>query len=345
MKKRSMARALSAAVATIVVSSGLLLGATATSARAEPTAPSPKGPLECLTSLDLAECLTVDSVLTGTGVAGDPLTVAEPVFGLLSTVQQAAVTTDVTWLCDGTEIPGVGNVLQYMPTDADVGCEITVETVSSLLGFLPLTLVTNLVTIIGDDEEPPLPGSLSEVLTTGPLLQGTGAIGQPLTLVDPVFGLLPANLIGIVDTDATWLCNGVPIPGVGDVTHFVPTAAQAGCPLVVRTVSTLLSLLPLNLETNEVHVAKARSTTKLTKLRGKKVKVRVGPAAAHPTGKVRLKERRKTLKTVTLRTADNGKRIIRLPKLRRGTHKIRAVYLGNKALKRSTSSRIRVVIR
>jgi large repetitive protein len=345
MNKQSLARALSAAVTTALVVSGLVLGATTAGARAEAGTPERKGPLECLTSLSLAQCITVDSALIGTGVAGEPLTVVEPVFGLLSPVQQGVVTTDVTWLCDGTPIPGVGDVLQYVPTGSEVGCEISVETVSSLLGFLPLNLVTNLVTIIGEDEEPPLPGSLSEVLTAAPLLQGTGAIGQPLTLVEPVFGLLPVNLRGLVDTDLTWLCDGVPIPGVGDVTQFVPTQAQAGCVVVVRTVSTLLGLLPLQQETDPVQVSKIRSTIKLKKVRGKKVEVKVRPVAAHPTGKVLLKERKKTLKTIRLRTKHNGMRIVRLPKLRKGVHKIRAVYLGNKALTRSKSKRIRIVIR
>ena len=344
MNKRSVARAFSAAVITTVVSSGLLVGQS-TSARAEPAPLAEKDLLECVLSLDLANCLTADSALTGTGVVGDPLTLAEPVFGLLPDNLLGLVTTDVTWLCDGIPIPGIGSVTQFVPTQAEEGCQVAAQTVSSLAGFLPLSLVTNLVSIIGADEEPPLPGSLSEVLTANPLLQGTGAIGEPLTVVKPVFGLLPVNLLGLVDTDATWLCHGVPIPGVGNVTEFVPTAAQGGCVMVVRTVSTLLDLLPLGLQTNEVHAAKARSTTKLTKLRAKRVKVKVGPAAAHPTGKVRLKERKKTLKTVRLRLADNGKRIVRLPKLRKGTHKIRAVYVGNRALKRSTSNRIRIVIR
>jgi hypothetical protein len=71
----------------------------------------------------------------------------------------------------------------------------------------------------------------------------------------------------------------------------------------------------------------------------------VAPAAAHPTGKVRLKKGKRTLKTIRVRAADNGKRTVRVPKLRKGTHKIRAVYRGNKALTRSRSKTIRLVIR
>jgi large repetitive protein len=345
MNKRSLVRALSAAVITAVVASGLVLGAE-TGARAEPGAPQQQGLLACTAlPLDLENCLTVDPVLTGTGVVGDPLTVAEPVFGLLSTLLQPLVITENNWLCDGVKIADVDDVTEFVPTTGQIGCDISVETVSTLAGFLPLHAFTNLVTILQEDQEPELPGSLSEVLTAGPMLQGTGAIGQPLTLVEPVFGGLPVNLLGLVDTDSTWLCDGVPIPGAGDVTRFVPTQAQAGCVLLVRTVTTLLDLLPLQQETDPVQVSKIRSTTKLKKVRGKKVKVKVGPAAAHPTGKVRLKERKKTIKTIRLRTKHHGKRIVRLPKLRKGVHKIRAVYFGNKALTRSKSKRIRIVIR
>ena len=252
--KRPLARAFSAAVATVLISSGLLVGAAATSARADVTPPEEKDLLQCILTLDLANCLSGGSALTGTGVVGDPLTLAKPVFGLLPANLLGLVTTDVTWLCNGVPIPGVGNVTQYVPTQAQEGCQLAARTVSSLLGFLPLTLLTDLIPIVGEDEEPELPASLAVVLTANPLLTGTGAIGAPLTLAKPVFGQLPANLLGLVTTDVTWLCDGVPIPGVGNVTQFVPDEVHAGCEIVAKTVSTLLSLLPLELLTNVIPV-------------------------------------------------------------------------------------------
>ena len=96
MKKRSMTRAFSAAVATVLISSGLLVGAAAT-ANAEPTPPENKDLVGCLLELKLAECLTSDSDLLGTGVVGEPLTLVEPVFGLLP---------GTCWACSQPTSPG-----------------------------------------------------------------------------------------------------------------------------------------------------------------------------------------------------------------------------------------------
>jgi hypothetical protein len=529
MNKRFVARAFSAAVITTVVSSGLLVGAT-TAARAEPAAPDPGIVRAQALDAGLLDVLTADPVLLGTGAIGQPLNVVKPVFGLLSPLVQGLVSTNVTWLCDGEAIPGVGNVLQFVPTEAQAGCEMTARTVSSLLGLVPLSLVTNVIPIAGGDGD--LPASLLDVLTQNPVLQGTGAIGEPLTLVEPVFGLLSPLLQSLVTTDVTWLCDGEAIPGVGNVLEFVPTEAQAGCQLAAQTISTLLGLLPLSLITdivdipggvvgapvattaatisgtpkvgqtlsitdpvwdtdgvtnayawvrngvaipgasaktyeltaqdagkqvsakvsgtkagktgtsvsnallisneavqqlvatvapsisggkkvgglleinpgawlggivtplfsyqwynssglipgatsrqyvptladagkplaatvtatltgflnglgitNVVKVAKVASKTRLSKVRGRLVSIRISPAAAHPTGKVRLAKGGKTLKTYRVRAADNGKRTVRVPKLGRGTHKIRAIYLGNKALTRSRSKVVRLTLR
>jgi len=528
MNKRSVARAFSAAVITTVVSSGLLVGTTA-GARAEPAAPDP-GIVQTQALDGLLDFLTADPVLLGTGELGEPLNVVKPVFGLLTPLLQGLVTTEVTWLCDGEEVPGVGNVLQFVPTEAQAGCEMAAQTLSSLAGLVPLSLVTNIIPIAGGDDD--LPASLLDVLTANPLLQGTGNVGDPLTVVEPVFGLLTPLLQSLVTTDVTWLCDGEAIPGVGNVLEFVPTEAQAGCEMAVQTISSLLGVLPLTLitniinipggvvgapsattpatisgtpkvgetltitdpvwdadgvtntyawlrngvaipgasaktyqltaqdagkqvaakvtgtkdglsgtsvsnallisneavqqlvatvapsisgtpkagsvlainpgtwlggvvtpvfayqwyntsgaipgatareyvptladagkqlaatvtatatgylsglsVTNVVKVAKAKSKTRLKRVKGRLVSIRVSPAAAHPTGKVRMKDGKRTLKTYKIRAADNGKRTVRLPKLRKGTHKIRAIYLGNKALTRSRSKVLRLVIR
>lgn len=437
MMKRSLARACGAAIATLLVSSGLLVGAATSSVRAEE--PAQKDVLDCVLSLDLANCLTGDSDLLGSGAVGSPLTLVEPVFGLLPGNLLGLLSTDVTWLCDGVPIPGTDGLTELIPTEAMEGCEVAAQTVTTLLGFLPLTLVTDLVGITGDGEDPDLPASLLSVLTGNPLLTGSGTVGAPLSLATPVFGGLAPALQGLLGTDITWLCDGVPIPGVGSVTQFVPAPAQAGCEIAVKTVTSLLDLLPLELLTNGVDVTeepqsalsagvapriakvggllsidpgtwlggvsiveplfayqwyntagaipgatsreyvptladagepvaatvtatltgfldglgitnvvrvpKAASTTRLSKAGARMVSFRVTPGAARPTGKVRLMENGKQLRTVRLRTADDGRRTVRLPRLGPGAHRIRAVYLGNTSLKRSSSKALRFTIR
>ena len=531
MKRRSLTRAFSAAVATVLISSGLLVGAAAT-AQAEPEPPQDKDLVSCLLTLDLVNCLTGDSDLLGTGAVGQPLQLVQPVFGFLPANLLGLVDTDITWLCDGVEIPGTAGLTELVPTEALEGCQVAVETVTTLAGFLPLTLVTDLIGITGDgEEEPELPANLLSVLTQNPVLSGTGNVGEPLTVLEPVFGLLSPALQLLVDTDVTWLCNGEAIPGVGDVLQFIPTEAQAGCEIVAQTVSTLLGLVPLTLVTdliqvpggvvdapkattpasisgtpkvgqtltitdpvwdtagvtnsytwlrngtaiagataktykavaadagklitakvtgtkegksgtsvtngltilqdavqelvatvaphisgtskvgsvlsidpgtwlggivspqfsyqwynskgaipgatsreyvptladagkplaatvtatlvgfldglgitNVVKVSKAASKTKLRKAGAKLLSLRVTPAGAQPTGKVKLMKGAKVLKTIRIKAADNGRRTVKLPKLGKGTHKLRAVYKGNKSLKKSKSNVLRVKV-
>ncbi len=335
--KRSLARAFSAAVATVLISSGLLVGAAAASARADVTPPEEKDLLQCILTLDLANCLSGDSVLTGTGVVGDPLSLAKPIFGLLPVDLLGLVTTDVTWLCDGVPIPGVGNVTQFVPTEAQEGCQVAAQTVSSLLGFLPLTLLTDLIPILGEDEEPE-EGQLTA--SVAPLISGAKKVGGLLS-INP--GTWLGGLSNVVTPDFSyqWYNTSGAIPGA-TAREYVPRLADAGKPLAATVTATLLPFLPGLGVTNVVKVAKAQSKTKLSKAGDRLVRFRVKPGAAHPTGKVRLMMGKKTLKTYKLKEADNGRRTVRLPKLGKGVHRIRAVYLGNAALKRSTSNVLRV---
>jgi len=336
--KRPLARAFSAAVATVLISSGLLVGAAATSARADVTPPEEKDLLECILTLDLAKCLSGDSALTGTGVVGDPLTLLQPVFGLLPANLLGLVTTDVTWLCNGVPIPGVGNVTQFVPTEAQEGCQVAARTVSSLLGFLPLTLLTDLIPIVGEEEPEPEEGQLTA--SVAPLISGAKVVGGLLS-INP--GTWLGGLSGIVAPAFSyqWYNTSGPIPGA-TAGEYVPRLADAGRPLAATVTATLLPFLPGLGITNVVKVAKAQSKTKLSKAGDRLVKFRVKPSAAHPTGKVRLMKGKKTLKVYKLRAADNGQRTVRLPKLGKGVHKIRAVYLGNAALKRSKSRVLRL---
>ncbi|TGN32975.1 Ig-like domain repeat protein [Aeromicrobium chenweiae] len=50
---------------------------------------------------------------------------------------------------------------------------------------------------------------------------------------------------------------------------------------------------------------------------------------ARPTGKIVIKKGSVTLKTITLRASDRGRRTFRTPKLPRGKHTLRAVYSGD----------------
>ncbi|MET0929212.1 MAG: Ig-like domain-containing protein, partial [Aeromicrobium sp.] len=58
---------------------------------------------------------------------------------------------------------------------------------------------------------------------------------------------------------------------------------------------------------------------------------------AGPTGTIRIKDGSKTLKTVTLRAKDRGRRTFTVPKLGKGRHKLKVVYSGSASVSGRTS--------
>jgi 5'-nucleotidase len=204
--------------------------------------------------------------------------------------------------------------------------------VTSLLDLLPLELVTNVVDVSEDPAQALSASVAPRIAKVGQLLSidpGTWLGGA--SIVEPLFSYQWYNASGA-------------IPGATS-REYVPTLADAGKPLAATVTATLTGFLDGLGITNVVKVPKAASKTRLAKAGARLVALRVTPGAAHPTGKVRLMDRGKVLRTVSLRTADNGRRTVRLPKLSKGAHQVRAVYLGSKALKRSSSKALRLVIR
>jgi hypothetical protein len=57
-----------------------------------------------------------------------------------------------------------------------------------------------------------------------------------------------------------------------------------------------------------------------------------------PSGKVVIQKNGRTVKTLTLRTKDMGRRTITVPKLPKGTYRLRVVYSGNAAVKGKSSA-------
>ncbi|MET0930836.1 MAG: Ig-like domain-containing protein, partial [Aeromicrobium sp.] len=73
---------------------------------------------------------------------------------------------------------------------------------------------------------------------------------------------------------------------------------------------------------------------------GKRVTATVkvtAPGKLQETGTFAIKDGSKTVKTVTLRAADKGRRTVTVPKLRKGKHTLKVVYSGNATINRKTS--------
>ena len=66
---------------------------------------------------------------------------------------------------------------------------------------------------------------------------------------------------------------------------------------------------------------------------------------ASPTGTVVVKDRRKKLKQFELKPNKNGTATLRLPKLKKGKHRIRAFYLGTLITQGSKSRNSKLMVR
>ncbi|MDN4161439.1 Ig-like domain repeat protein [Nocardioides abyssi] len=70
------------------------------------------------------------------------------------------------------------------------------------------------------------------------LLSGVPGVGQAVSVTKPVVD----SVLGILNLDIVWLCDGSVIPGSEGFWTFVPTEAQAGCELAAKTIATVLGV-------------------------------------------------------------------------------------------------------
>ncbi|GGO72771.1 Ig-like domain repeat protein [Nocardioides deserti] len=70
------------------------------------------------------------------------------------------------------------------------------------------------------------------------LLGGVPGVGQAVSVTKP----LVDNVLGLLNLDIVWLCDGNVIPGSEGFWTFVPTEAQAGCELAAKTIATVLGV-------------------------------------------------------------------------------------------------------
>ncbi|GEP33468.1 hypothetical protein NSZ01_12360 [Nocardioides szechwanensis] len=236
----SYRRAFGDVVTTALIGSGLVLGvgspATAT-ATATATAPAPSA-----AQADVLGVITAP-LLSGVGQVGQTLTVAPPVWDLLSPLD--VVSNSYQWLRDGVPIPGATD-LTYAVTTDDAGHQITTRVTGTLLGLIPLvgTALSNGIDIpLPIDPDPdPDPGAVLTALVA-PVLTGVPAVGELLSL-SQVEWSLPG-----VTTTIQWLSDGVPIPGAQGLS-FIPGAEHAGTEITAVVTGTLAGIPIVQLLTN-----------------------------------------------------------------------------------------------
>lgn len=269
-----------------------------------------------------APTVTTPASITGAARVGSTLTVTAP--GWSTT----GVVTTYQWLLDTVAIPGAV-ATTYDVTAQDVGKAISVRATGTKPGLTPATTTSA-----------PVTGLLGETLvaSTPPSISGSGRTGQVLTVNPGTWGPLSPTTWSY-----QWLRNGVAVPGATDSTYIVPVR-DAAKSLSVEVTAAREGYSPGRATTAGVAIAKLASTTRAG-LAKKKIaqgttgllRVTLGVAGLVPAGRVKVYDGARLLKTYTVRAADNGSRVFKLPKLQPGRHKLKVAYAGSSSINGSTS--------
>ena len=266
---------------------------------------------------------TTAAAVSGSGEVGTSLTATAPDWAT------SGWTVTRQWLNGTDPIAGATGVT-YEVQPADVGDQIRVRYTATRSGYADGTSESIPITaVVGS-----APG-----ITLAPTITGTPKVGELLTATAPMW-----TREG-VSTTFQWLRNGEQIVGATGSTYTLATADAAQL-ISVQTSGTQDGYAPGSATSDAVQVAKLTSTT-TAKLPKAKVPAKVAPKIAvtvavpgltDPTGKVKIMEGKKVLKTVSL--GQGGKVTITLPKLKKGKHQLVAVYTGSPTVVGSKSKAV-----
>lgn len=265
---------------------------------------------------------------SGTGV-GATLTSSPP------TWNQIYVATTYQWLRDGQPISGATKDT-YALTVADFGKSISLRATGKKTGFADGVAVSN---AIGGT------AGGAVVATTQPTITGTAKVGMILQVSSGTWSQPSPTF------KYQWLRNGAPIPSATSVSYRL-SPEDGGKNVSVTVLATKAGFADGSAAAAAVSIPKMTSTTTAT-LSATRVKpskrVKVGitimvPGVTGPVGQIKVLDRTKVLKKLTLVTAKNGKVTVRLPKLKRGKHRIRVKYLGDATTQGSRSKAMRLSV-
>ncbi|HEX4472917.1 MAG TPA: Ig-like domain repeat protein [Nocardioides sp.] len=269
----------------------------------------------------------------GTVIADNPVSISgSSAIGSLLTAQAptwspTGVTTTYQWLRNGANIGGqTGD--SYTLVQADVGKQISVKATGTKVAYANGTSISNPVSVTAG----PAP-----VPSQSPSISGTRTVGQNL-VVNP--GTWPSG----AKYTYRWLRNGAAISGA-TATSYRLQPADATKQIAVEVTASITGLSPGVATTSAVTIAAMKSTTTgtlatATVSHTKRAKVNVVvvvPGLAGPTGKIMVKQGKKTLATATLKATANGRKTLKLKKLGKGKHKLTVVYVGTASIKGSKS--------
>lgn len=262
--------------------------------------------------------------------AGRTLTGAMPTW---SPGPSSMVTNTFRWLADGRAITGA--ILDtYTVQPSDFGKKIQLEVSGNRSGYVKgISLSNELLVTAG--------GAL--VASAPPKVTGASRPGETLRATTGTWSATRPRL------RYQWTRNGAVIPGAtGSSYRLQPT--DAGTRVMVRVYASSLGLSEGMSTSNTMTIAKNLSTTRLTASASKttqraKVTLTVSvsvPGLSRATGKVTIKDGKKTLKALTLNSKSQA--AFSTKKLRKGTHKLKVFYTGTSTINSSASAVVKVII-
>lgn len=266
--------------------------------------------------------------LAGTGV-GATLTSTPPAWN------QPDVAMTYQWLRDGQPISGATGTT-YVLTVLDFNKAVSLRVTGKKSGFSDGVTVSNAIgTTAG--------GALQA--TAQPTVTGTAKVGNTLQ-VTPGTWSQPSPTFTY-----QWLRTGAPIPNAHSAGYRL-TPEDAGKDVSVTVLASKSGFTDGSAAAAAVTIPKMVSTTtatlSATRVKpGKRVKVGITiavPGVTGPVGQVKVMDRAKVLKKLTLVTAKNGKVTIKLPKLKKGKHRILVKYLGDATTQGSRSKAMRLSV-
>ncbi|TGN34358.1 S8 family serine peptidase [Aeromicrobium chenweiae] len=285
--------------------------------------------------LDLSR---VQAPLTAPVISGRVI-VGEPLRTSVGTWVRTPSAPRYTWKVAGV-VKGTASV--YWPTLADIGKAVTVTVAPSTSAFAKLSTTST--------ASAPVPAGPAVTLR-GPSAQPR--YGQAFTVTATVAGATGGTIRLLSDAGATFGTATVRSNGTASIT--VPAAAArrlkpgstpfraaylgdtttppASSPRRGITVKKLSAKVSTRLRT------KVKTSSRAT------LKVRVidrPDVFAHPTGELRVYDGKKRIRIVRLSSSGGGKKSIRLPTLKKGTHKIKVYFRGNPYIT-STYSAVRTI--
>lgn len=161
-----------------------------------------------------------------------------------------------------------------------------------------------------------------------PVISGKATVGETLSTTSGLWSQ-PSEY------RYQWLRQGAPIPNATGSSYGV-TAQDAGKQLTVAVFAKSNGFIEGAVTTAPVAVSRLGSTTTFAlsaERVSRKKRVKIGitvavPSLEGPTGQVKVFDGAKALKTLTLVSARKGNLSWKLPKLKKGKHKIKVVYIG-----------------